>query len=654
MKALHTRAGKILIYVQSFDVDKEDSLQLETRRDAVFEMRQTFLETEQKLFGLSKEEELDGISMQSEEFFDLVTEILYQIARKLKPLSNPPEAKPSLDSRIATVPSSAPTIRLPEISLPKFNGHYDQWIYFRNQFNHLVRRNEALNDHQRLHYLRSCLVGEAENFESSEESFSSLWKALEQEFENRRWLVDNHLAELFQIKRLEFESANDLHQLLNVVQRNLRGLSSLKLNLEPLSEAMLVHVVASRLDGDTHKAFESHVVGQSSVKWSEMVDFLLNRCRILENLEQERKQTRVHPKPVGARLQPKVLVSATRDEEKRNFGCFNCTGSHYINECRSFLALPVKQRFQRVKDLKLCINCFSNRHIVANCKSGTCKSCGQRNNTLLHFDPKIPGEGTSSQSSASSVRPRAIQNKPEQDRDRVGLCALTSPDAVREQPAPGPEARLVDPALDSKKTSGPAASEDRSVEPKSSPKKVQLISTSGQALLHTAIVYVQGSNGEVQECRAVLDSCAMTSFMTTACAQRLRLKTFPASVSIVGFGGAGHGITEAAVAHVFSKPSVIEHQEVVVEFLVAPCIVNRLPLRSFDISSWIIPEWIDLADPHFNQPEKIDILFGIVEWDKMMLSQTYKLGDELPTLRRTIFGWVAGGPVNEEVSYPTL
>ncbi|KAL1398162.1 hypothetical protein pipiens_009188, partial [Culex pipiens pipiens] len=484
MKALHTRAGKILIYVQSFDVDKEDSLQLETRRDAVFEMRQTFLETEQKLFGLSKEEELDGISMQSEEFFDLVTEILYQIARKLKPLSNPPEAKPSLDSRIATVPSSAPTIRLPEISLPKFNGHYDQWIYFRNQFNHLVRRNEALNDHQRLHYLRSCLVGEAENFESSEESFSSLWKALEQEFENRRWVVDNHLAELFQIKRLEFESANDLHQLLNVVQRNLRGLSSLKLNLEPLSDAMQVHVVASRLDGDTHKAFESHVVGQSSVEWSEMVDFLLNRCRILENLEQERKQTRVHPKPVGARLQPKVLVSATRDEEKRNFGCFNCTGSHYINECRSFLALP----------------------------------------TLLVNNPR--------------------------------------PD-------------LVDPALDSKKTFGPVASEDRSVEPKSSPKKVQLISTSGQALLHTAIVYVQGSNGEVQECRAVLDSCAMTSFMKTACAQRLRLKTFPASVSIVGFGGAGHGITEAAVAHVFSKPSVIEHQEVVVEFLVAPCIVNR-------------------------------------------------------------------------------
>lgn len=94
--------------------------------------------------------------------------------------------------------------------------------------------------------------------------------------------------------------------------------------------------------------------------------------------------------------------------------------------------------------------------------------------------------------------------------------------------------------------------------------------------------------------------------------------------------------------------------DVVVEFLVAPCIVNRLPLRSFDISNWNIPEWIDLADPHFNLSEKIDILFGIIEWDKMMLSNTYKLGDDIPTLRQTIFGWVAGGPVNNEVSYPTL
>lgn len=598
LKALQARATKILLYVQNFDVDKEDPLQLETRKEAVFEMRQTFYENEQKLFGLLKEEELDALSMQSEEFFDLVNEILYQIAKKLKPLSNPPEAKPSLDSSIAPRTSVEPSIRLPEISLPKFNGQYDQWIYFRNQFNHLVRRNEALNDYQRLHYLRSCLIEGAKNFESSEESFSSLWKALELEFENRRWLVDRHLAELFHLKPLEDDSSTDLHKLLNIVQKNLRGLSSLKLNLDPLSEAMVVHVVASRLDEDTHKAFESHVVGQGLVKWSDMAEFLLNRCRILENLEQERQKVRVHPKPVGAKLQPKVLMSATRDEEKRSFSCFNCTGSHYINECRGFLAMAVKQRFQRVKDLKLCINCFSNRHIVANCKSGTCKTCGQRHNTLLHFDPRVQGGRISSQISAPSVHPRAIQSKVEQDPDRVGLCTLRSPNAAREQPAPGSEARRVDPASLSKETSGPVAFESKT-EPKSSPKKVQLVSTSGQALLHTAIVYVQGANGEVQECRAVLDSCAMTSFMTTACAQRLRLKTFPASVSIVGFGGAGHGITEAAVAHVFSKPSVIRGLDVVVEFLVTPCIVNRLPLRSFDISSWNIPESVDLADPHF-------------------------------------------------------
>ncbi|XP_055619014.1 uncharacterized protein LOC129764188 [Toxorhynchites rutilus septentrionalis] len=182
-------------------------------------------------------------------------------------------------------------------------------------------------------------------------------------------------------------------------------------------------------------------------------------------------------------------------------------------------------------------------------------------------------------------------------------------------------------------------------------KRVQLMSVTNQALLHTAVVYIRGSNGELQKCRAVLDSCAMSTFMTTACARRLRLKTFSSNVSVIGFGGTGKKILEATVAQVKSKSSYFSS---FAEFLVTPNITSKLPLQMFDIANCNIPEWIDSADPQFNQPAKIDILFGILEWDKMVLSKTYKVGDGLPTLRQTVFGWVAGGQVSQRGNYPVF
>ncbi|KAL1377956.1 hypothetical protein pipiens_020305, partial [Culex pipiens pipiens] len=398
---------------------------------------------------------------------------------------------------------------------------------------------------------------------------------------------------------------------------------------------MQVHVVASRLDGDTHKAFESHVVGQSSVEWSEMVDFLLNRCRILENLEQERKQTRVHPKPVGARLQPKVLVSATRDEEKRNFGYFNCTDAEFqrflenfnqnslpVDECLQSITGTYSQLIQansrtRTVEVKVKNDCcpwynfdiwklgnirdsilkrwkrnrqdqhlsellaranynlseakkrakkqyhtklFNNGNAkllwgrinelmggksrtnsapslevnqniehdpvtVANLFNDHFVSVGDNLASQLTSDGNINRFNTMKRSNISIfLRPASILEisnliheldpKKASGYDGFPVSALKKHRNLLSAIicncfnqctllVNNPRPDLVDPALDSKKTFGPVASEDRSVEPKSSPKKVQLISTSGQALLHTAIVYVQGSNGK---CKSVVRS----------------------------------------------------------------------------------------------------------------------------------------------------
>ncbi|XP_058449067.1 uncharacterized protein LOC131429033 [Malaya genurostris] len=521
LNAVQQRASKLLMFITSFK-DEDDQLMLETRGQDVEELRVTFFETESKLFGLIKDDELSSLKMESEEFYDLLSEIRYQIAKKSKPSTIPLEPKPNFDTSFAQKSNIESHIKLPEIALPKFNGHYEQWLYFRSQFNLLVRRNDNLNDQQRLHYLRSCLSGEAAAIETPEESFESLWTALVTRYENRRWLVDRHLADIFQLKVIQNESSVDLRELVNIVQKNLRALSSLKLPLDPLSESMIVHVVASRLDKETHKDFESHVIGTNLVKWQELVDFLQNRCRILENLEQDQTRSRGNTKTPGHKWTSRVLVNSNREaENKKKFSCFHCSGGHYINECPSFLSKTPSSRFQRVKELKLCVNCFSNRHVVVDCKSSSCKECGQRHNTLLHFDSRGSSTNTEVKNSTCAI------NSPINESNRIQLCSILQPVVSNELTTPV-----------SMDTHGPVASH---FPRQPCNQKVQLFSTSEQTLLHTAIVCIRNSSGERQECRAVLDSCAMSSFITTACANRLRLKASPSQVSLSPFVD-NHGV----------------------------------------------------------------------------------------------------------------
>ncbi|XP_055619005.1 uncharacterized protein LOC129764181 [Toxorhynchites rutilus septentrionalis] len=199
LKTLKQRATKILSFVNTVKGDEEDDvLLLEIRKEGLNELRESYFEMQGKLFGLVKEDEVAAIETAGEEFQDLLKEIMFEIKRNINSLSNQSEPKSTLDTSNAQItPCHGSQIKLPDIQLPGFSGQYEEWLHFRDQFNNLIRRNESLNEQQRLHYLRSCLFGEAALIETPEESFSSLWRALESRYENRLWLVDRHLAEIF-------------------------------------------------------------------------------------------------------------------------------------------------------------------------------------------------------------------------------------------------------------------------------------------------------------------------------------------------------------------------------------------------------------------------------------------------------------------------
>ena len=68
--------------------------------------------------------------------------------------------------------------------------------------------------------------------------------------------------------------------------------------------------------------------------------------------------------------------------------CPFCQGApHHPNNCRKFAALSNPDKTKLVRDLRLCINCLSNTHLMANCPSRSrCNvpQCGAPHHTLLH------------------------------------------------------------------------------------------------------------------------------------------------------------------------------------------------------------------------------------------------------------------------------
>ncbi|XP_033220965.1 uncharacterized protein LOC117175366 [Belonocnema kinseyi] len=57
--------------------------------------------------------------------------------------------------------SETPGVKLPTITLPKFDGTFKDWLPFRDTFKSLIHDNTRLSNIQKFHYLSSTLTGDA-------------------------------------------------------------------------------------------------------------------------------------------------------------------------------------------------------------------------------------------------------------------------------------------------------------------------------------------------------------------------------------------------------------------------------------------------------------------------------------------------------------
>ncbi|GFT86016.1 uncharacterized protein NPIL_238451 [Nephila pilipes] len=271
-------------------------------------------------------------------------------------------------------------IKLPKIPLPVFSGKIDEWNLFKSQFQSLIEDNKNLSENQKLYYLRAALKGEAKDIETSDDTFQSLFKALDERYENKRLIIDNHVKNIINYDKLTQESAKDLRTFLDCITKNLRALKILNYEKDKLSNILLLNIILQKLALETRKQYELSLITTEVPDFDDLIEFLEKRYLVLNNIS---RNLSVRSKYFEKGNNTKALF--VKSPSLNSALCLLCKNVHALYKCESFLNLTPEKSYAFIRNNNLCLNCFG-LHKVAYCRSKfTCITCKSKHHSLLHW-----------------------------------------------------------------------------------------------------------------------------------------------------------------------------------------------------------------------------------------------------------------------------
>ncbi|CAG9796466.1 unnamed protein product [Diatraea saccharalis] len=131
---------------------------------------------------------------------------------------------------------------------------------FRDTFSSLIDKNNQIYHISKFHYLRASLEGSAavviKSIELSDSKYPIAWRLFCDRFDNKRLLIQNHVASLFNIEPMTRESSVNLKRLIDQVNKNLRSLEFLG---EPIDhwDTLLIYIITQKFDVKTFRVWEN-------------------------------------------------------------------------------------------------------------------------------------------------------------------------------------------------------------------------------------------------------------------------------------------------------------------------------------------------------------------------------------------------------------
>ncbi|GFX39232.1 DUF1758 domain-containing protein [Trichonephila clavipes] len=455
----------------------------------------------------------------------------------------------------------------------------------------LIGNNPSLNEVQKLCYLKGALKNEASLIQSDQDTFDSLLKALEVRYENTRALVDIHIAEILSINKLNSENPSQIRSIIDKVRNHLRYLKNLNFESNPLSDAIILHVLSNKVDKESQRLFHLSLTTTKVPSLDEFISFLELRCIQLEAVikppEIVAKNVPIKNKPTPGLINPRWKSFLTKEKLKPTTSvesiqgqreCLIChkENKHPIFNCESFLNHSPLERYKLCKKNNICTNCL-NYHPDKKCVSTSrCKICNKFHNTKLHREKEIDSLIASSPTPGEASKVNTEQ------------CFATNADE--------------------------------------SPRVKYMLST--------AIIYI--NNIPV---RIILDSGSEINLIDSDSATTLGLKRNKINSTVSGFNGLAQKINYSVSANISNRDGSFNQH---LKFLVVPNISSFTPSCTLDITKISFPKHIELADPSFYKPSKVSMLLGAQVFFKIIKADQIKINDSV-TLQNSVFNYIVTG-----------
>ncbi|XP_058816139.1 uncharacterized protein LOC131679424 [Topomyia yanbarensis] len=597
--------------------------QIQSRLDKMEKKWEEFEELQEEIAEMDEngddEEENNRVFGRFENlYFELRAALLAKVAPSIHSTSN-------LDITVGRNSSSYgfhTGVRLPQISLPDFDGDYRGWLSFKSTYESLIHESAELNDVQKFHYLKSALKGEAakliESLTITNGNYAIAWTTITKRYSNEYLLKKRHLQALMEYPKIEKESATAIHGLMDEFEQRLKILKQLGENTESWG-ALIVHWMCSKLDGQSLQLWEDHAASVDVPTFEVLMAFLEKRTRVLDAVSSNvMETTKSLQKPIVK--QTRLAVHATTGNERNITACPFCGETHYMARCAKFLSLSLKEKLEFVNSKRLCSNCFRAGHWVRECNSNfSCRTCGRKHHSLIH-----PGFPPSNSETANNT-------------------------------TAGQSSRRVDTQTASSNLATSGAESEQHETEEDEPVGSYSIGTKGGAsnvFLSTVVLTLRNQNGEKQLARALLDNGSQANIMSERLCQILKLKRRSVNVPICGVGQSESRAKHAVRTVISSR---VTEFSVEVDFLVLQRVTSELPSTTVSVSHWKIPDNLQMADPGFNTSSRIDLLIGAEHFYRFLYEREMNritLGPGFPVLVDTVFGWIVSGKCANSKSHP--
>lgn len=279
---------------------------------------------------------------------------------------------------IQSHPTIVTPLRLEPLSLPTFDGSYDKWETFRDMYESIVH-NSHMTTVEKFQRLKRVLSGSAaafvENVPISEANYHEVWKDVKDFYNNPRRIVASHVQAILNLHSLTDARSSDLRAMLDQFKSHMRALKTA--GHDSNAEIFKLHILLSKLDPSTQQKWEAKLSTMKDIPTLQyLYDVIEKRIRMLE----------IEPPLARKSSKPEFRKKSSLHASGNEIKCHVCGKDHLIYKCPDLNKATPQERLKMTNDKRLCHNCFSMKHKVADCKSGNCrvKDCNQKHNTLLH------------------------------------------------------------------------------------------------------------------------------------------------------------------------------------------------------------------------------------------------------------------------------